>query len=60
MLVCVCMVCIMCLCLSFIESPPTYEKIFGVGEMKNEMKDAASGNKGMFALKFIQILCGSG
>ena len=44
------------------ESPPSYEQLFGVGRMREQVKDArdTSSNKGMFAVKFCQIVCGSG
>ena len=42
-------------------APPTYDSLFGVGEMRQQMKDAKqhSPNKGIFAVKFCEIMCNS-
>jgi len=43
------------------DAPPTYEQLFGVGKMRNQVREArdTSSNKGIFAVKFCEILCGS-
>ena len=43
-------------------APPSYDQLFGVGRMHSQVKKArdTSSNKGMFAVKFCEILCGSG
>ena len=43
-------------------APPTYEQLFGVGKMKKDVMEAKEGssNKGVFAVKFCEIICGSG
>lgn len=48
--------------LSPVGAPPSYEQIFGVGRMREQMKEArnTSSNQGTFAVKFCKILCGSG
>ena len=45
-----------------IDAPPSYNQLFGVGQMKQEVMQAheESPNKGVFALKFCNIFCGSG
>jgi len=47
--------------LSPVGAPPSYEQIFGVGRMREQMKEArnTSSNQGTFAVKFCKILCGS-
>ena len=44
------------------ESPPSYEQLFGVGRMREQVKDArtTSSNNGTFAIKFCDIVCSSG
>ncbi len=46
----------------FLAPPPTYEQLFGMGKMKDDMMKAKEGspNRGIFALKFCEIVCGSG
>ena len=48
--------------LHFVGDPPSYDQLFGVGRMHGQVKEAqdTSSNKGMFAVKFCEILCGSG
>jgi hypothetical protein len=49
------------LLLALAGAPPTYEQIFGVGKMKRDVMEAKQGsNKGIFAVKLCEILCGSG
>ena len=45
-----------------LDAPPSYDQLFGVGQMKQQVQDARadSSNKGMFAAKVCEILCGSG
>lgn len=45
-----------------IGAPPSYDQLFGVRRMHSQVKEArdTSSNKGMFAVKFCEILCGSG
>ena len=44
------------------DAPPSYEQIFGVGQMKQQVQEARSesSNKGVFAAKLCEIFCGSG
>ena len=44
------------------DAPPSYNQIFGVGKLKDEVMEAkeSSSNKGHFALKLCNIVCGSG
>ena len=43
-------------------APPAYEQLFGVNKMKNDVMKAKEGssNRGVFAVKFCEIICGSG
>ena len=45
-----------------IGAPPSYEQVFGVRRMQSQVKEArdTSSNKGTFAVKFCEIVCGSG
>ena len=44
------------------ESPPSYDQLFGVRRMRQQVKEArdTSSNKGSFAVKFCDIVCSSG
>ena len=43
-------------------APPSYNQLFGVAQMKEDVNNAReeSANKGVFAVKLVSILCGSG
>ena len=42
-------------------APPTYEQVFGVQKMKQEVMEARqSSSRPVFAVKLCNILCGSG
>lgn len=44
-----------------IDAPPSYEQLFGVGQMKRQVEEAKqdSSNRGVFAAKVCEIFCGS-
>ena len=44
-----------------LDAPPSYEQLFGVGQMKRQMQEAKqdSSNRGVFAAKVCEIFCGS-
>ena len=44
------------------DGPPSYEQLFGVGQMRRQVQEAKadSSNRGVFAAKVCEIFCGSG
>ena len=52
----------MCYSLTVSDAPPSYDQLFGMGQMKQQVQEARadSANKGVFAAKLCEIFCGSG